>query len=98
MALVWIPAQLRPLTGGQVRVEVGAGSLRQVIKALEAAYPGLQARLLEEDPRSPGILALRPGIVALIDGETRSQNLGLPVAEGSEVVFMFAISGGRELA
>ena len=95
MATVWIPAQLRSLTGGRERVTVPGGSLRQVIEALEAAYPGIQARLLEDDARVPGIQAIRPGIVALIDGETRTQTLSQPVAEDSEVAFIHAISGGR---
>jgi molybdopterin synthase sulfur carrier subunit len=88
MATVWIPAQLRSLTGGRERAQVSGGSLRQVIEALEAAYPGIQARLLEGD-------AIRSGIVALVDGETRAQSLSQPVAEGGEVAFIHAISGGE---
>lgn len=87
MVEVWIPSQLRALTGGRDRVTVPGGSLGAVIRALEAAYPGLQARLLDGEQ-------LRPGIAALIDGETRSTRLSQPLAPGCELHFIFAVSGG----
>lgn len=87
MVEVWIPSQLRALTGGRDRVPVQGATLGEVIRALEAAYPGLQARLLEGEN-------LRPGIAALIDGETRSTRLSQPLAQGCELHFIFAISGG----
>lgn len=87
MVEVWIPSQLRALTDGRDRVSVQGGTLRDVISALDGAYPGLQTRLLEGE-------SLRPGIAALIDGETRSTRLSQPLAQGCELHFIFAISGG----
>ena len=46
---VRIPTTLRPLSGGASTVEVPAGTLVDVIKALDAAHPGFQDRLLDDD-------------------------------------------------
>jgi molybdopterin synthase sulfur carrier subunit len=46
-----IPAPLRPLTGGQGEVTAEPGTLRDVIVALDAAYPGIRDRILEPDGR-----------------------------------------------
>ena len=40
---------MRPLTGGDKQVSVEAGTLSEVITALEVAHPGMQERLLDED-------------------------------------------------
>ena len=46
---VRIPTTLRPLSGGASTVEVAAGSLADVISALDAAHPGFHDRLLDDD-------------------------------------------------
>src|SRR5690606_36080047 len=46
---VRIPTTLRPLTGGRAEVEVEGADVRDVIRNLESAHPGLGARLLDED-------------------------------------------------
>ncbi len=46
-----VPAPLRPLTGGQGEVTAEPGTLRDVIAALDAAYPGFKDRVLEPDGR-----------------------------------------------
>ena len=46
---VRIPTTLRPLSGGASTVEVEAGALGDVIKALDAAHPGFADRLLDDD-------------------------------------------------
>lgn len=45
---VRVPSQLRTLTGGAGEVTGPAGTVRELISAMEAAYPGLEARLLDE--------------------------------------------------
>jgi len=45
---VRIPTQLRPLTGGAGEVQVEAGTVRDLITALDRDYPGIEARLLDE--------------------------------------------------
>ncbi|MEY3019596.1 MAG: hypothetical protein RLZZ272_580 [Actinomycetota bacterium] len=48
MPTVRIPTPLRPVTDGRSEVEVEGADLRSVIAALEAAHPGIGARLLDE--------------------------------------------------
>ena len=87
MPMVWIPALLRDLTGGQERVTVPGETVRQVIEHLEARFPGIQSRLLEGD-------RLRPGLVVVVDGEVSRERLRHRLTETSEVHFVPAISGG----
>ena len=87
MAVVHIPTQLRSLTGGAERVEVAGDKLRQVIAALDAAYPGLAGRLLKDD-------AISPGLAVSIDGAFTNRGLLAKVQPHSEIHFLPAIGGG----
>ena len=87
MAHVFIPALLRPLTGGQEQVQVEGATVRAVIANLDSLYPGIQARLLEDD-------RLRPSIAVVVDGEVSRLKLRHKVTEHSEIHFMPALSGG----
>jgi molybdopterin synthase sulfur carrier subunit len=87
MAVVWIPALLRELTGGQESVTVPGETVRQVIENLERAYPGIEARLCEDG-------RLRPNVSVAVDGRVSRQGLRQRLAETSEVHFLPAISGG----
>ena len=91
MATVFIPSLLEGLTGGARTVAVPGANLRQVIDALEARFPGMKARLLDEGGR------LIPEIMAAIDGETNHLGLLQPVGEASEIQFVPAIGGGAHL-
>jgi molybdopterin synthase sulfur carrier subunit len=87
MATVFIPALLRDLTGGRDTVVVPGATVRQVIEALEAAYPGVKGRLCEGDD-------LRRGVAVAVDTEVARLGLRQPVGEKSEVHFLPAVSGG----
>ncbi len=87
MAVVWIPSLLRDLSRGQDRVTVAGSSVRQIIDALERAYPGVKARLCDAN-------GLRQGMAVAVDGQLATLGLLEPVAETSEVHFLPAISGG----
>jgi molybdopterin synthase sulfur carrier subunit len=87
MATVHIPAQLRSFTGGADQVEVVGTSLRQVIVSLEAAHPGLAARLQRED-------AVAPGLAVSIDGAITNRGLLAKVGPESQIHFLPAIGGG----
>ena len=89
MPVVWIPALLRELTGGQEQVTAPGETVRQVIESLDERYPGIRARLSDEDGR------LRPGITVAVDGQVSRLRMRHPLAENSEVHFLPAISGGR---
>ena len=47
MATVIVPSLLRDLSAGQNEIVVDGRTLRQVIENLDAAYPGVKAKLLE---------------------------------------------------
>ena len=87
MAVVWIPALLRDLTGGEARVTVPAETVRQLVANLEQIYPGIEARLCNEG-------RLRPNISVVVDGQVSSQRLRHKLTEASEVHFLPAIGGG----
>jgi len=87
MPTVWIPALLRHLTQDQETVQVAGQNLQEVITALEARFPGIQARLCQDD-------ALRPGIAAVVDTQVVRGGLSEPVQPNSEVHFIPAIGGG----
>lgn len=86
MAVVWIPSLLRELTEGQTEVRVPGGTVTAVIDGLEAAYPGIKARLL--DGRR-----LRAGLTVIVDGTPA--RLQTPVDDDSEVHVVPAMSGGK---
>jgi molybdopterin converting factor small subunit len=88
MATVWIPVLLRDLSNGQDTVEIrGATTIDQVIRSLDAAFPGMRQRLCSDD-------SLLPGISVAVDTHVATLGLRQPVHENSEVHFLPAISGG----
>ncbi len=89
MAMVYIPAAMRGLTGGAATVEAAGETLGAVIESLEGAYPGLRERLTDG-------ARLKAGLAAFINGETPVGGLRARVPEGAEVHFAPAIAGGAE--
>ena len=87
MPRVFIPPLLKSLTGGEIAVDVDVGSVRQVIDALDARFPGVAARLCEDGD-------LKPGLTVAVDGHVSSIGLLQKVGETSEVHFLPAIGGG----
>ncbi|MFN8556005.1 MAG: MoaD/ThiS family protein [Dehalococcoidia bacterium] len=95
MPTVFIPALLRPYSDGRARVTVAGVTLRQVFANLDAACPGIFARIVDtDDPTRPGGGRIRPEITVAVDGELVTVGLLQPVAESSEVFLLPAISGG----
>jgi len=87
MATVFIPHQMRDLTGGEAQVEVAGKSIRQLIAALDAQYPGLAERLLKGDQ-------MAPGLAVSIDGAISPRGPLAAVGPQSEVHILPAIGGG----
>ena len=90
MSTVRIPPTLRTATGGAKQVEVPGGSVREVVGALVAAYPGLGDQLLAPDGD------LNRFVNAFLnDTDVRHlQALDTPVAEGDTLVLLPAMAGG----
>ncbi len=87
MPVVNIPAAMRGLTGGEVKVQTSGSTLAEVIESLESSFPGIGARLVEGE-------RIRPGLAAFVDGVQASAGLKTRLSEASEVYFAPAIAGG----
>jgi molybdopterin synthase sulfur carrier subunit len=87
MARVFLQPQLRDLTGGAAEVSAAGTTLRQVIAALDQAYPGIAERLVRDG-------SLAAGIAVSIDGVVSARGMLAPVAAASEIHFLPAIGGG----
>jgi molybdopterin synthase sulfur carrier subunit len=90
MPTVWIPSLMQKLSHGQSQVQVEGSTVREVIDALEAAYPGFRDRLCENG-------RIRPALAVAVDGEISNEGMRRKVSSGSEVHFLPAISGGAGL-
>lgn len=85
-----VPTQLRPLTGGQAQVEVAAGTVREVLAALEAAHAGFAERVMDGNG---GVRRFVNLFVA--DEDIRFlQGLDTPVAAGETLSIVPAVAGG----
>ena len=87
MARVFIPTMLQPLAGGVKEVQIEAGNVRQAVDELDQLFPGMKARLVEENK-------IRSNLAVAIDGEVGRLGLLEKLGENSEVHFVPAISGG----
>jgi molybdopterin synthase sulfur carrier subunit len=87
MVTVFIPPLLQDVTGQVAQVEVAGATVRQIVAALEARYPGVRERLCIDD-------ALRPGLSVAVNGVVSSLGLLQKVPDGSEVHFLPAVGGG----
>ena len=87
MADVRLPGTLTPLFPGLPRrVDVEAATVLAAIDSLEARWPGLRDRIVEEGP------ALRRHLHVYVDGERAG--LDTPIARRSRLDVIAAISGG----
>ena len=87
MPRVFVPPLLRTLTGGNECVDIEGATLRDVVVALESAYPGLQAKLCNGDE-------IRPELSVSIDDAIVSTGLAEVVPPDCEIHFLPALGGG----
>lgn len=90
MIKVRIPTPLRPLTKGQGEVETKAGSVVEMIEALNRTHPGIKDRLCDETGelrRFVNIYVNEEDIRFLKGKDTSLQ-------DGDEVSIIPAIAGG----
>ena len=90
MPTVRIPTQLRTLTGGQGEATVEGSTVGEVLKALDAAHPGIADRLVDD------VGALRRFVnVFVADDDVRARDgLATPVADNDTVSIIPAVAGG----
>jgi molybdopterin converting factor small subunit len=84
---VVLPRALLDIFPGAPReVSVAAGTVADVIAALEARWPGMRDRLCDSTPR------IRRHINVFVDGERA--RLDTPLRDGIKIYVLTAISGG----
>lgn len=84
---VTIPSALHSYTSGLGEVDVPGATLRELMAALEARFPGLRFRVIDEQDR------IRPHM-RLFVGVEMARDLSVPVIGADEVHILLALSGG----
>jgi sulfur-carrier protein len=88
--LVRIPTILRSYTDGAAEVTASEGTLREVIAGLDAAYPGLGSRILDDSGQLRRFVNVYVG-----EEDVRfAQGLDTRVSAGTRVSFIPAVAGG----
>ncbi|RMG08385.1 MAG: MoaD/ThiS family protein [Cyanobacteria bacterium J055] len=90
MVKVLIPTPLQNLTDNQATLECSAGSVEELIDALETSCPGIKARLCDESgkPRRFLNVYVNSEDIRFLEGtDTKLQ-------EGDEVSIVPAVAGG----
>ncbi|MGB1893791.1 MAG: MoaD/ThiS family protein [Candidatus Latescibacterota bacterium] len=86
-----IPTPLRKLTNNESEVSVEAGSVGDLVDALEAAYSGIAEKLLDEkgDIRRYVNVFVNDEDIRFLDGK------GTVLQDGDTISIVPAIAGGR---
>jgi sulfur-carrier protein len=89
-ASVRIPTILRSYTSGAAEVAIDEGTLREVLAGLDASYPGLGSRILDESGKLRRFVNVYVG-----DEDVRlAQGLDTEVPAGGQVSVIPAVAGG----
>ena len=89
MAKLRLPTVLRPLADGSPVVEIDASDLTALRQEIRGRYPALAERVYEADG------SWRDFVNVFVDGEdARYLEPAAPIAKGSEIQLLPAISGG----
>jgi molybdopterin synthase sulfur carrier subunit len=88
--VVRIPTPLRRLTGGVDSVEAASSNVSECVQVLEARFPGLQERLLNNQGE------LHRFVNIYVNGEDIRfmQGLATALKQGDEVSIVPAVAGG----
>jgi molybdopterin converting factor small subunit len=87
---VRIPTILRSYTGGDSEVKATGGTLREVISDLDANYPGIAARILDDAGKVRRFVNVYVG-----DEDVRfAQGLDTATPEGAQISVIPAVAGG----
>ena len=87
---VRVPTILRTYTGGESEVSATGATLAEVLDDLDASYPGIKARILDDNG------ALRRFVNVYVgDEDVRfAGGLEAPVPDGAKVSIIPAVAGG----
>ncbi len=84
---VAIPSPLRSYTGGREQVQARGATLAELLADLDAAFPGIRFRMIDEQGR------IRVHIRLFVNSEL-ARDLGRALTERDEVQILCALSGG----
>ncbi len=87
MIAVFIPSQLTSYTDGVSRLSAAGASIAEVLDDLDARFPGLKFRVVDEQDR------IRRHMRIFRNGD-RAADIAQPVADTDEVLIFGALSGG----
>ena len=87
---VRIPTILRSYTDGESEVSAEGGTLAEVLDHLEATYPGIKARILDEQ----GAIRRFVNVYVGNDDVRFLDALGTNTPEGAQVSVIPAVAGG----
>jgi len=87
---VRIPTILRSYTGDQSQVQAEGGTLSAVIDSLEASFPGIRARVLDD----AGALRRFVNIYVAEEDVRFAEGLDTPTPDGTQVSIIPAVAGG----
>jgi molybdopterin converting factor small subunit len=87
---VRIPTILRTFTGGAAEVTADSGTLREVLAGLDASYPGIGGRIVDDSGQLRRFVNVYVG-----EEDVRfAQGLDTPVPAGANVSVIPAVAGG----
>jgi sulfur-carrier protein len=87
---VRIPTILRTYTNGAAEVSAEGGTLREVLQKLDADYPGIGGRILDETGKIRRFVNVYVG-----EEDVRfTEGLDTPTPQGSQVSVIPAVAGG----
>lgn len=88
---VRLPGALRDATGGQTKVQASGRTLADVIADVERRHPGFRGRILDDTGRLRSYVNVYIG-----DDDARAKGgTDAPVPDGTEVMVIPAMAGGR---
>jgi molybdopterin converting factor small subunit len=89
---VRIPTILRQLTGGASEVQADGATLSDVLKAVDAAHPGVAGRVLDDDGKIRRFVNVYVG-----DEDVRfASGLETPTPDGVLISIIPAVAGGSD--
>jgi sulfur-carrier protein len=87
---VRIPTILRTYTGGESEVSADGGTLSEVLDSLDGSYPGIKARILDDQ----GTIRRFVNVYVGNDDVRFLQALETSTPEGTQISVIPAVAGG----
>lgn len=87
---VRVPTILRPYTQGASEVSAEGGTLTEVLDSLDASYPGIKGRVLDES----GELRRFVNVYVDDDDVRFAEGLQTTIKDGGQVSIIPAVAGG----